>query len=76
VYSREGDDTRIAEAVYAARRSGPDKAFAVFKQRPHGIARKAVRLTVAFDSVAIDTNDTSSIGAGPKDYRHDPPSDW
>ena len=39
-HSREGDDTRIAEAVYAARGSGPDDAFAVLKQGPHGIAER------------------------------------
>ena len=66
LYSREGDDTRIAEAVDAARRSGPDDAFAVFEQGPHGIAGKAVRLTVAFDGVSMDTNDTACIGADPQ----------
>ena len=76
LYSREGDDTRIAEAVDAARGSGPDDAFAVFEQGPHGIAGKAVRLTVAFDSVAMDTNDTVVHRCRPRDCRHDPPSGW
>ncbi len=66
LYSRVGDDTRIAEAVDAARGSSPDDAFAVFKQGPHRVAGKAVRLTVAFDSAATDTNDTCCIGAGPQ----------
>ena len=64
--SGEGDDTRISKAVDAARGSGPDDAFAVFEQRPHGIAGEAVRLTVALDGGSMDANDTACIGADPQ----------